>query len=132
MFMRVRASMKRIITLAAACLLSALAPARGASAKGLRTRAKHLEQKLKGQGYTVLVEPPFVVIGDSPAAEVKRVTTGFLRTKVALLGTSSRSVPTRSSRSGCSATRSRSAKARRNFGDTPDTPYGYYSPEANA
>ena len=86
MFMRVWASMKRIITLAAACLLSALALARAEpTQKELRTRAKHLEQKLKGQGYTVLVEPPFVVIGDSPAAEVKRVTTGFLRTKVALL-----------------------------------------------
>src|SRR5262249_34690231 len=51
----------------------------------LAERAKTLEHKLAGQGYTVLVEPPFVVVGDSPAAEVKRIATGFLRSKAQLL-----------------------------------------------
>src|SRR5262245_10869702 len=76
--------MIRTVALAVTVALSTPALAEP-SAKDLATRAKQLESKLKGQGYTVLVEPPFVVIGDSPAAEVKRVTTGFLRSKVALL-----------------------------------------------
>src|SRR5262245_2706009 len=78
--------MKITFALAAAFVLSTFPLASAEpSAKELETRAKQLQVKLKGQGYTVLVEPPFVVIGDSPAAEVKRVTTGFLRSKVALL-----------------------------------------------
>ena len=127
--------MKRTITLAAACLLCALTPALAEpTQKELRARAKQLEQKLKGQGYTVLVEPPFVVIGDSPAAEVKRVTTGFLRTKVALLEKEFFAKrpdkllevwlfrDQKSFRKG----------AKKFFGDNPGTPYGYYSPDANA
>src|SRR5436190_1125088 len=79
--------MKRTIAAAAAILLSTVtaASADTPTQKDLEAHAKELQTKLKGQGYTILVEAPFVVIGDSPAATVKKITTGFLRGKVALL-----------------------------------------------
>jgi len=124
--------MKRIIALTV-CLLAAPALAEP-SQKELDARAKQLEQKLKGQGYTVLVEPPFVVVGDSPAGEVKRVTTGFLRTKVALLEKDffakrpDRLLEVWLFRDEKSFRKG----AKKFFNDNPDTPYGYYSPDANA
>ena len=100
----------------------------------LETRAKELEKKLKGQGYTVLVEPPFVVIGDSPTKEVQRVTTGFLRSKVAQLEKEYFSKrPDRVLEVWLFKNRQSFFKgAKKFFNDEPDTPYGYYSPDANA
>jgi Protein of unknown function (DUF1570) len=128
--------MKRTISIVTAIVLSTLATTAIAepTQKELDERATALRTKLKGQGFTVLVEAPFVVIGDSPAAHVKKITTGFLRTKIALLekefftkrpekvlevwlfGTE------RSFRKG----------AKKFFNDDPETPYGYYSPDAGA
>src|SRR5689334_5976119 len=53
--------------------------------KELAARADELTHKLEGQGFTVLVEAPFVVVGDGSAAQVRRIATGFLREKVKLL-----------------------------------------------
>ena len=104
------------------------------TAKELEDRAASLRDKLKGQGYTVLVEAPFVVIGDSPASEVKRITTGFLRSKIELLEKDffakrpDKLIEVwlfrneRSFRKG----------AKKFFNDDPSTPYGYYSPAASA
>jgi hypothetical protein len=104
------------------------------TAKELDERAAALRDKLKGQGYTVLVEAPFVVIGDSPAAEVQRITAGFLRSKIQLLEKDFFAKRPdkllevwlfrneRSFRKG----------AKKFFGDDPDTPYGYYSPDHKA
>lgn len=136
--------MKRTIALATAILLSTVAssfaeskeaePSKGPTLEQLETRAKELEKRLKGQGYTVLVEPPFVVIGDSPAKEVKRVTTGFLRTKVALL--EKEYFPKRPDKVlEVWLFKNRQAffkGAKKFFNDDPGTPYGYYSPDANA
>jgi hypothetical protein len=100
----------------------------------LDARAKELRAKLKGQGYTVLVEPPFVVIGDSPAKEVQHLTTGFLRSKIQLLEKDffakrpSKLIEVWLFRN--ERTFRRGAKDL--FGDDPDTPYGYYSPEHSA
>ena len=79
--------MKRTISIATAILLStfAVAEAGEPTEKDLQARAADLQKKLKGQGYTVLVEAPFVVVGDSSPAIVKKITTGFLRSKIALL-----------------------------------------------
>jgi len=125
--------MKPTLALATLALLSTTAAAEP-TRKELDARAAELTKKLGTQSYTVLVEPPFVVVGDFGAANVKKVTTGFLRSKVALLekefftrrpdkvlevwlfGTE------KSFRKG----------AKKFFGDTPDTPYGYYSPDAGA
>ncbi len=127
--------MKRTIAIATAILLSSFAPSFAEPTKeALDKRAKELDKKLAGQGYTVLVEPPFVVIGDSPAAEVKRVTTGFLRSKVALL---EKEYFTKRPDKLLEVWLFRNEKtfrkgAKKFWGDTPDTPYGYYSPDDNA
>jgi hypothetical protein len=128
--------MKRTITLAAALLLysAAAADADPPTQEDLETRAKELEKKLKGQGYTVLVEPPFVVIGDSAAKEVKRVTTGFLRSKVALLEKEFFTKrPDRVLEVWLFRNKQTFLKgAKKFFNDEPGTPFGYYSPDANA
>ena len=106
----------------------------GPTQEQLEKRAKELQAKLKGQGYTVLVEPPFVVIGDSPAKEVARITTGFLRRKTALL--EKEYFPKRPDRVlEVWLFRNRQTffkGAKKFFNDDPGTPYGYYSPDANA
>jgi hypothetical protein len=125
-----------IATAAAAVLLFHLAPTAHAepTQKELTDRAAELEKKLKGQGYTVLVEAPFVVIGDSPAKEVKRITTGFFRQKVSLL---EKDFFTKRPDKLLEVWLFRNEKsfragAKKFFDDTPDTPYGYYSPDDNA
>jgi hypothetical protein len=131
--------MRRTITLAIAISLFDLAPSfaeehKGPTQEQLDARAKELRKKLDGQGYTVLVEPPFVVIGDSPGKEVQKVTTGFLRSKVALL---EKEFFTKRPEKLLEVWLFRNEKtfrkgAKKFFNDTPDTPYGYYSPDANA
>ncbi|HEY5950575.1 MAG TPA: DUF1570 domain-containing protein [Kofleriaceae bacterium] len=110
------------------------APSKGPSQEQLAARATELEKKLKGQGYTVLVEPPFVVVGDSSAKEVQRVTTGFLRSKVALLEKEFFTKrPDRVLEVWLFKNRQTFFKgAKKFFNDDPETPYGYYSPDANA
>ena len=150
--------MKRTIALVTAFMLSNLAPTfaetanppaaavatkapakeaekqNGPTQAQLEARAKELEKKLKGQGYTVLVEPPFVVIGDSGAKEVQRVTTGFLRSKIALLEKEYFAKrPDRVLEVWLFKNRQSFFKgAKKFFNDDPGTPYGYYSPDANA
>lgn len=137
-------AMKRTLAIATAILLFNLAPSfaeskepeagKGPTQEQLEARAKQLEKKLAGQGYTVLVEPPFVVIGDSPAKEVKRVTTGFLRSKVALLEKEFFTKrPDRVLEVWLFKNRQTFFKgAKKFFNDDPGTPFGYYSPDANA
>jgi hypothetical protein len=127
--------MTRTLAIATAILVSNLAPAFAEpTQEQLDKRAKELGKKLDGQGYTVLVEPPFVVIGDSAAAEVKRVTTGFLRTKVALLEKEFFTKrPDRVLEVWLFRNKQTFLKgAKKFFDDEPHTPFGYYSPDANA
>jgi hypothetical protein len=82
----------------------------------------------------VLVEAPFVVIGDSPAGEVKRIASGFFRSKVALL---EKDFFTKRPAKLIEVWLFRNEKtfrkgAKEFFNDTPSTPYGYYSPDASA
>ncbi len=138
-----RTTMKRIIALAIAVLLFdvglAFAEAKeakqnGPSLRQLEKRAAELETRLKGKGFTVLVEPPFVVIGDGGAATVKRITTGFLRRKTALLEKEYFDKrPDRVLEVWLFKNRKTFlAGAKKYFNDDPGTPYGYYSPDANA
>jgi len=139
-------AMKRTITIAIAVVLFDLAPsfaenakeaapaAKGPTQEQLAARAKELEKKLKGQGYIVLVEAPFVVIGDSPAKEVQRVTTGFLRSKVAQL---EKEFFTKRPDGVLEVWLFKNRQsffkgAKKFFDDSPETPYGYYSPDDNA
>jgi hypothetical protein len=122
------------LILAIAALVVPLVAAAEPTQKELEARAKELEKKLEGQGYTVLVEPPFVVIGDSPAKDVKRITTGFLRSKVALLEKDFFAKRPEKLLEVWLFKNERSFRkgAKKFFGDAPDTPYGYYSPDNKA
>lgn len=127
--------MMRTTAIAAALLCSVFAVAQAEpTQKELQAHAKELEKKLSGQGFTVLVEPPFVVIGDSAPREVKRITTGFLRSKVALL---EKDFFSKRPEKLLEVWLFRNEKSFRKgvkkfFGDAPDTPFGYYSPDENA
>ena len=104
------------------------------TAKELDERAEALETKLDGEGYTILIEPPFVVIGDSPAREVKKIATGFLRRETALLEKEyfGKRPETLIEVWLFKSEKSFRKGAKRFFDDAPDTPYGYYSPTASA
>ncbi|MCW5809350.1 MAG: hypothetical protein KIT31_43755 [Deltaproteobacteria bacterium] len=102
--------------------------------KELEARKASLEEKLKGQGFTVMIEAPFVVIGDEGPAMVKHRATGFLRWTVGLL---EKDYFTKRPDKlievwlfGNEKTYRKGAK--KFFNDEPDTPYGYYSPSADA
>jgi hypothetical protein len=126
--------MKRTIaTLAVLLTMTAVATGEPTE-KELAEHAKKLQTKLKGQGYTVLVEAPFVVIGDSSPGEVKRVTTGFLRSKVALLEKEYFDKrPDKVLEVWLFKNEKSFRKGAKKFwDDDPGTPYGYYSPEDNA
>jgi hypothetical protein len=104
------------------------------TAKELETRAHDLKDKLDGQGFTVLIEAPFVVVGDSPATEVKKIAAGFLRSKVTLM---EKDFFTKRPEKLIEVWLFKNEKsfrkgAKKFFNDTPDTPFGYYSPEASA
>jgi hypothetical protein len=104
------------------------------SADELTERRAALEARLRGDGFTVVVEPPFVVIGDESPATVRHHATGILRWSIRLLEAEYfKQQPSklieiwlfrneRTYRSG----------AKKYFGDQPDTPYGYYSSEHDA
>jgi hypothetical protein len=100
----------------------------------LKARKAELEKKLKGQGFTVVVEAPFVVIGNEGAAAVKKRATGFLRWTVKLL---EKDFFTKQPDKIIEVwlfgnEKTYRAGAKKYFGDEPDTPYGYYSPTAEA
>lgn len=102
--------------------------------KELEQRAAELTKQLAGQHFTVTVSAPFVVVGDGGEREVKRIANGFLHDKILMMEKDFFAKrPTkllevwlfhdeRSFRRG----------AKKYFNDEPDTPYGYYSSQANA
>ena len=125
--------------LVALLLLAALAwtprPARAEpTQKELEARRSALEKRLDGKGFTVVVEPPFVVVGDEGAARVRARASGFLRWTVTLLEKDwfdkrpDKIIEVwlfkneRTYRKG----------AKQFFDDEPETPYGYYSPADDA
>ncbi|MDB4955834.1 MAG: glycogen branching enzyme [Myxococcales bacterium] len=99
----------------------------------LDERAKLLEKKLAGQHFVVMVQPPFVVVADDSAGSVKRQT-NFLHWTTELIEKDFFAKRPdkllevwlfkneKTYRSG----------AKKFFDDEPTTPYGYYSPAANA
>jgi len=102
--------------------------------KDLDERAAALTKRLEGTGMTVLVESPFVVVGDLGARETKRIATGFLRSKTAMLEKDF--FPERPDKLIevwlFRNEKSFRAGAKKFFDDTPDTPFGYYSPDHSA
>jgi len=100
----------------------------------LEDRAAALHKQLDGTSMTVLIEPPFVVVGDMGAKETRRIATGFLRSKTALLEKDF--FPERPDKLIevwlFKNEKSFRAGAKKYFDDTPDTPFGYYSPDHSA
>lgn len=121
--------------LAAACVLAfAFQPAGAAPSKeDLALRVEELRRKLKGRGFHVMVEAPFVVIGDEPPAKV-RSRASFVRWVVRLIEADYFTKQPdkiieiwlfkneRTYRRG----------AKQFFSDEPTTPFGYYSSEDSA
>lgn len=130
----------RNLPIAVSCIslcLGALAPSLAAAAPTqdeLSARKAELEKKLKGQGFTVVVEAPFVIVGDEGPAAVKKRASGFLRWTVGLLEKDFfAKQPDKLIEVWLFGNeRTYRAGAKKYFGDQPDTPYGYYSPTADA
>jgi hypothetical protein len=111
-----------------------LAAAAAPTAAELATRKTELEAKLSGQGFTVVVEPPFVVIGDESPATVRHHATGILHWSIHLLEAEYfKTRPNKLIEIWLFRNKDTYMKgAKKFFGDTPDTPYGYYSTEHDA
>jgi hypothetical protein len=104
------------------------------SAEELTERQAALEAKLRGQGFTVVVEPPFVVVGDESPGTVKHHAAGILRWSIHLLEAEYfKQRPNKLIEIWLFRNKDTYMKgAKKFFGDEPDTPYGYYSSEHEA
>jgi Protein of unknown function (DUF1570) len=115
-------------------MCSAAVAAASPTPQDLQDRAAALNKQLAGTSMTVLVESPFVVVGDMGAKETRRIATGFLRSKTAMLEKDF--FPERPDKLIevwlFKNEKSFRAGAKKFFDDTPDTPFGYYSPEHSA
>lgn len=97
-------------------------------------RAQQLTKKLKGRGFTVLVERPFVVIGDQNPETVRRWTVGVVRGTVRRL---KKEYFTKDPTDVLEIWLLRDSTSYRKhakefFNDEPGTPYGYYLPSKRA
>jgi hypothetical protein len=104
------------------------------SPKELEARAAALREKLHGRGFTVVVEAPFVVVGDESPATVKKHASGFMRWTIQLL---EKDFFAKRPAKLIEVWLFRNEKTYRKgalefFGDRPETPYGYYSTTADA
>lgn len=100
----------------------------------LDARKDELVKKLAGQGFTVVVEAPFVVVGDESAQQVKGRASGFLRWVAGLL---EKDFFTKRPDKIIEVWLFKNEKtyrkgAKKYFDDEPDTPYGYYTSEHDA
>ena len=103
------------------------------SADELKERKAALEARL-GKGFTVVVEPPFVVVGDESPATVRHHATGILHWSIALLEAEYfKARPSKLIEIWLFRNEATYRKgAKKYFDDTPETPYGYYSSEHDA
>ena len=96
--------------------------------------AEKLKKKLTGREFTVIAEKPFVVIGDEDAASVKLWAENVIRGTVTRLKQDYfKKDPNETLEIWLFKDAASYQKhAKEFFGDTPDTPYGYYSPSKKA
>ena len=115
-------------------LLLAANAAAEPSAADLTQRKTDLEKKLSGDGFTVVIEGPFVVIGDEGKKMTEKRATGFMRWAIGLLEKDFFSKrPDKLIEVWLFKNeKTFRAGAKKYFGDDPDTPYGYYSPDRDA
>lgn len=105
-------------------------PAATISLAALEARAEQLRQRHAGRGFTVLVEAPFVVVGDEAAEAVQRrcdrtIHWSVLRLKQDYFSRDPQQII------DVYLFADRDSYGRNTlalFGEEPDTPYGYYSP----
>jgi len=103
------------------------------SHEDLEARAKDVRARV-GKGYAVVVEDPFVVIGDAGAKALKKDTSGFMHWTITMLeqeyftARPDKIIEVYLFRNETTYRRG----AKQLFGDDPDTPYGYYSSEHDA
>lgn len=125
-----------IRALAIACLITASFHAAAAAPTDaeLAERKAALEAKLAGQGFTVVVEPPFVVVGDEAPRVVRHHAEGILRWSIKLLEAEYfKARPNKLIEIWLFKNKQTYMRgAKKFFGDTPETPYGYYSPDHEA
>lgn len=110
------------------------APKPAPTAENLEARRAALAKQLAGQGFTVVVEAPFVVIGDEAPAQVKHHATGILHWGIKLLEAdyfTKRPAKVIEVWLFKNATTYRKY-AKKFFDDDPTTPYGYYSTSHDA
>ncbi|HEY0192066.1 MAG TPA: hypothetical protein VGC42_13190 [Kofleriaceae bacterium] len=124
------------LLLALACALAVRVPIATAAptADELTARKAALDTRLAHQGFTVVVEPPFVIVGDESPATVRHHATGILRWAIHLLEAEYfHARPAKLIEIWLFKNeRSYRAGAKKYFDDTPDTPYGYYSSDHDA
>ncbi len=124
-----------LIALLGASTLALATPANAEpSAEDLKAHKIALEKKLEGQGFTVLVEGTFVIIGDEGEKMVKKRSTGFFHWTISLLEKDFFSKrPDKIIEVWLFKNEKTYRKgAKKFFNDEPETPYGYYSPEHDA
>ena len=100
----------------------------------LTQRKADLEKKLSSDGFTVVIEGPFVVVGDEGKKMTEKRAAGFMRWTIGLLEKDFFSKrPDKLIEVWLFKNeKSFRAGAKKYFGDDPDTPYGYYSPDRDA
>lgn len=104
------------------------------TAEAFETRASQLKAKLKGRGFTVRVERPFIVVGDDSETRVEQWAEDVVR------GTVQKLKQDYFSKDPANILEiwllkdeaSYRKHAKEFFNDEPDTPYGYYSPSKKA
>lgn len=97
-------------------------------------QAGQLRSKLKDRGFTVVVERPFIVVGDEGSINVGQWATEIIRGTVRQL---KQDYFTKDPENILEIWLFKDGDSYREhakefFGDTPDTPYGYYSPSKKA
>lgn len=109
-------------------------PAAGFTEADFAAHLAELRKKLPAKGFTVVVEPPFVVIGDEPAAQVKQRAEHTVRWAVDHLKKAyfEKDPPGIIDVWLLQDDASYRKHAKEIFGDEPDTPYGYFSHQHRA
>ena len=111
-----------------------VAPARNPTATDFAAHVTELKKRLPSKDFTIVVQPPFVVIGDGPAAEVKQRADDTVKWTVDKL---KQDYFTQDPKEILDIWLFKDAESYANnaqllFHDLPSTPYGYYSPEHKA
>jgi hypothetical protein len=123
-----------LLSLAFSPYVNPVTPAVPPDAKDFQKHADTLKTKLKDRGFTVLVEQPFVVIGDEPEEMVKRRSENTVKWAVTKLKQEYFIKDPAEILEIWLLKDDESYRkhAKEFFNDEPTTPYGYYSPSNKA